>query len=156
LYPFQIQHLGKQVYTLYTYSVNERDTWREKISHAMTKHAKALSKQQAEPFRLRVLAHSTGSTTARSKLRFHVPGTPLDHALTDYAVEQGRVERNMGSCAIAESRATINCATTFWYHDRCFVAVGSDAGVHVSQEYDVLEAGNIPQWLWVGFRIILY
>ncbi|KAG3185724.1 hypothetical protein PC129_g25275, partial [Phytophthora cactorum] len=59
LYPFRVKHLGHEVYTLYASSARDRADWCSKIIETKTRHAKALFSQNAEPFRLRVLADAS-------------------------------------------------------------------------------------------------
>lgn len=132
LYPFKIKHLGKNgTYTLYAFSAQSRAEWCEKIIEAKTKHAAALFSQNAEPFRLRVLADAafgyndqiTGSKTVTIK------GTPLHRAIEE--VEQ-RYEKS-GPRPNAICRAPVNCATVFQQPPgRMMCAIGTDFGLYVS------------------------
>lgn len=136
LYPFRIKHLGKNgTYTLYASSVQNRQDWCEKIIEAKTKHAAALFAQNAEPFRLRVLAdtafaysdHSAGSKSIIIK------GTPVDRALKEVNRQYPRTEpRPVPVC-----RTTVHCATVFQQPaGRMKCAVGTDYGVYVSDYND--------------------
>ncbi len=76
LYPFKIKHLGHEVYTLYATTPQSRQDWCSKIIEAKTRHARALFNQNAEPFRLRVLAdgafaYDTGLGHGKDAGRFH-------------------------------------------------------------------------------------
>ncbi|KAJ5182628.1 hypothetical protein N7492_000244 [Penicillium capsulatum] len=132
LYPFKIKHLGKNdTYILYAFSAHSRADWCEKITEAKTKHAAALFSQNAEPFRLRVLAdtafgyndHSPGTRTKTIK------GTPLHRAIEE--VEK-RYE-NSGPRPSAICRTAVNCATVFQQPPgRMMCAIGTDYGVYVS------------------------
>ncbi|KAL2003850.1 hypothetical protein VTN02DRAFT_1872 [Thermoascus thermophilus] len=133
LYPFRIKHLGKTgAYTLYASSAQNRQEWCEKIIEAKTKHAASLFAQNAEPFRLRVLAdtafaYSDGSPGSKSVL---IKGTPLDRAIRE--VEQRytgiRASRPPPVC-----RAAVHCATVFQQPPgRMLCAIGTDYGVFIS------------------------
>lgn len=132
LYPFKIKHLGKNgTYVLYAFSAQSRAEWCEKIIEAKTKHAAALFSQNAEPFRLRVLAdtafgyadQSPGSKTVTIK------GTPLHRAIEE--VEQ-RYEKS-GPRPSAICRTPVNCATVFQQPPgRMMCAIGTDYGLYMS------------------------
>lgn len=134
LYPFKVKHLGRsEVYTLYAPSVEKRTEWCEAIISAKTAHAESLHAQNAEPFKLRVLADTAFATDifALQPRRVVIKGTPLDRAIRE--VEQRYA--NTGRSGPL-SRLPINCATVFQQpHGRFMCAVGSDQGVFVS-EYD--------------------
>lgn len=150
LYPFKIKHLGKNgTYTLYAFSAQSRADWCEMIIEAKTKHAAALYAQNAEPFRLRVLAdtafansdHSSGSKSVT------IEGTPLDRAIK--AVEEkyaGPGPRPLPIC-----KTCVNCATVFRQpQGQMMCAVGTDNGVYMS-EY------NDPRgWVRVCFFFLSY
>ncbi|KAF2453930.1 CNH domain-containing protein [Lineolata rhizophorae] len=133
LYPFRIKHLGKETYTLYAPSAANRLEWSEKILEAKTKHAAALFAQNAEPFRLRVIADSafaydsgTAATNTRSVV---IKGTPLDRAID----EVERLFQNSGRPGPI-CRAKVNCATAFMQpYGKHMVAVGTDYGVYLSE-----------------------
>ncbi|KAK3044256.1 hypothetical protein LTS18_001774, partial [Coniosporium uncinatum] len=80
MYPFRIKHLGKEIYTLYAPSASNRDDWCDKILEAKTRHAAALFKQNAEPFRLRVMADAAFGNEMNSagSRSYIIRGTPLD------------------------------------------------------------------------------
>ncbi|KAJ5534088.1 hypothetical protein N7527_000342 [Penicillium freii] len=133
LYPFKIKHLGKTgTYTLYAFSAQSRLEWCRKIIEAKTKHAAALFSQNAEPFRLRVLAdtafaysdHTPGSTSVTIK------GTPLHRAIKE-------VEKQYESSKTrppAVCKTAVNCATVFQQPPgRIMCAIGTDYGLYMSE-----------------------
>jgi hypothetical protein len=133
LYPFKIKHLGKTgTYTLYAFSAQSRQEWCQKIIEAKTKHAAALFSQNAEPFRLRVLAdtafaysdHSPGSKSVTIK------GTPLHRAIKEVEKQyEGEKTRPPAVC-----RTAVNCATVFQQPPgRIMCAIGTDYGVYMSE-----------------------
>lgn len=144
LYPFKIKHLGKNgTYTLYAFSAQSRIEWCEKIIEAKTKHAAALFSQNAEPFRLRVLAdtafaysdHSAGSKSVTIK------GTPLHRAIK----EVEKKYEGSGSRPPPVCRTAVNCATVFQQPPgRMMCAVGTDYGVYMS------DLSNPRGWYRVG------
>jgi RhoGEF domain/Pleckstrin homology domain len=83
LYPFRIKHLGKTgTYTLYAHTLQSRQDWCDKIIEAKTKHAASLFAQNAEPFRLRVLADTAfGYSENAGSSTVIIKGTPLDRAI---------------------------------------------------------------------------
>lgn len=135
LYPFRIKHLGRAgTYTLYASSAQNRQDWCERIIEAKTKHAAALLSQNAEPFRLRVLAdtafaysdHSTGSKSIMIK------GTPLDRAVKEVDQQYPDKSRPLPVC-----RTSVHCATVFQQPaGRMKCAVGTDYGVYISEYND--------------------
>ncbi|KAJ5958682.1 uncharacterized protein N7479_005832 [Penicillium vulpinum] len=133
LYPFKIKHLGKTgTYTLYAFSAQSRIEWCQKIIEAKTKHAAALFSQNAEPFRLRVLAdtafgcsdHAPGSKSVTIK------GTPLHRAVKE-------VEKRYESSKTrppAVCKTAVNCATVFQQPPgRIMCAIGTDYGLYMSE-----------------------
>ncbi|TWU75196.1 hypothetical protein ED733_004846 [Metarhizium rileyi] len=131
LYPFKVKHLGHEVYTLYASSARDRLDWCNSIIEAKTRHAKALYAQNAEPFRLRVLAdaafhYDAGSTYVRAS-GVPVKGTPLDRAIQD-------LEKVLGSAQgiAAVCRAQVNCATAFSAFGKPVIAIGTEYGVFIS------------------------
>ncbi|KAI0172464.1 CNH domain-containing protein [Hypoxylon sp. FL1284] len=136
LYPFRIKHLGHEVYTLYAQTAQTRQDWCDRIIEAKTRHAKALHAQNAEPFRLRVMADSAFAYDPVAAIGkyvggVHIRGTPLDRAIRE-------VEKTYGSGRgpTPISRAGVNCATGFSAFGKNMVAVGTDAGVCVSEASD--------------------
>jgi hypothetical protein len=130
MYPFRLKHLGKETYTLYAPSNQNREEWCNKIVEAKTKHAHALFAQNAEPFKLRVIADSAFShdgpiTGQRSII---IKGTPLDRAVREVEAIFVSSGRPGPVC-----RAKVNCATSFNQSGKAMVAVGSDIGVFVSE-----------------------
>jgi hypothetical protein len=134
MYPFRVKHLGKsEVYTLYAPTARDRSEWCEKIIEAKTKHAASLFAQNAEPFRLRVLADAAFAfdSLSASPKSLLIRGTPLDRAIRD--VEK-RYEQNGRPGPVC--RAAVNCATTFNQpYGKLWCAIGTDYGVYIS-EYD--------------------
>ena len=133
IWPFRIKHLGKtESYTLYAPSKAIRDDWCDKIRLAKTKHAASLFAQNAEPFKLRILADTAFANDSNSGGPRVAPirGTPLDRAIR--AVEntfEAADPRPLPVC-----RATVNCATTFDQpYGKHMVAVGTDYGIYVSE-----------------------
>ncbi|KAH9884164.1 CNH domain-containing protein [Xylariomycetidae sp. FL2044] len=136
LYPFRVKHLGHDVYTLFAPSLVARQDWCNKIIEAKTRHAKALYAQNAEPFRLRVVADSAfayDSIAAIGKYvgGVHIRGTPLDRAIRDLEKTYGP-----GRGPQPISRAGVHCATGFSAFGRNMVAVGTDVGVCVAGASD--------------------
>ncbi|EON65706.1 hypothetical protein W97_04945 [Coniosporium apollinis CBS 100218] len=131
LYPFRIKHLGKDEYTLFAPNPQVRQSWCEKIIEAKTRHAAALFAQNAEPFRLRVMADSAfayeGGTVGQKSII--IKNTPLDRAIQDVNKMFANTARPVPIC-----RAKVNCATTFMQpYGKQMVAVGTDFGVFVSE-----------------------
>ncbi|KAJ5134714.1 hypothetical protein N7526_006079 [Penicillium atrosanguineum] len=132
LYPFKIKHLGKTgTYILYAFSAQSRKEWCEKIIEAKTKHAAALFSQNAEPFRLRVLADTAfaySDHTAGSK-SVTIKGTPLNRAIKE--VEKKYADS--GPRPLPVCRTAVHCATVFQQPPgRMMCAVGTDYGVFMS------------------------
>ncbi|KAI9852717.1 MAG: hypothetical protein M1838_005912 [Thelocarpon superellum] len=131
MYPFRVKHLGQDVYTLYAPTLQNRQDWCDKILEAKTKHAASLFAQNAEPFRLRVMADSAFAydSTFASPTGATIRGTPLDRALRE--VDQTFASAGPRPHPICSR--TVNCATTFNQpYGRAMVAVGTDYGVYVS------------------------
>lgn len=132
MYPFRVKHLGSQdVYTLYAPSAQNRQEWCEKIMWAKERHAASLFAQNAEPFRLKVLADTAFAvdpTQAGGRsIGIPVAGTPLDRAIKDIEREYGHA-RQSPVC-----RAQVNCATAFTIYGKSMVAIGTDYGVYISE-----------------------
>ncbi|KAI4765595.1 hypothetical protein E4T52_09275 [Aureobasidium sp. EXF-3400] len=139
LYPFRIKHLGKEPYTLFAASAGSRSEWYNKIIEAKTKHAAALFAQNAEPFRLRVIADSAFyyDSNANTKDQYGVStggkpviikSTPLDRAVKEV---ENRFKASGRPAPIC--RARVNCATSFttsYPGTKHMVAVGTDFGVY--------------------------
>ena len=133
LYPFRVKHLGKETYTLYAPSAQNRQEWAEKIIEAKTKHAAALFAQNAEPFRLRVMADSAfayDTSIASGPKSVIIKGTPLDRAIENVEKHFSNTGRPAPIC-----RARVNCATAFSqpYPGKEMIAVGTDYGVYISE-----------------------
>jgi len=131
LYPFKVTHLGKETYTLFATSANNRAEWCDKLIIAKTRHAAALFAQNAEPFRLRVMADSAFAydSAMPSQKAITIKGTPLDRAVEEVEklfLQQGRPP--------PICRARVNCATAFNQpYGNHMLAVGTDIGVYVSE-----------------------
>lgn len=132
LYPFRIKHLGRDTYTLFALTEQARREWTTKIVEAKTKHAAALHAQNAEPFRLRVMADSAFvyDAYAGSGKGVLIKGTPMDRAIKDVEHRFKDTGRPGPVC-----RARVNCATSFTtpYPGKQMVAIGTDYGVFVSE-----------------------
>jgi len=135
LWPFRIKHLGpNKVFTLYASTSSSRKDWCDKIVEAKTRHASSLYNQNAEPFRLKVIADTAfaNESTAGGGKAVVIRGTPLDRAI--HAVEERY--RDAGPRPTPVCRAAVNCATAFNQpYGNAMVAVGTDFGVYVSN-YD--------------------
>ena len=136
LFPFRVKHLGKvETYVLYAPTAQNRQDWCDKIIEAKTRHAASLYAQNAEPFRLRVMADTAfgyDSTSGIHPRGVIIKGTPLDRAieLCDKSF-YGKGARPGPVC-----RASVNCATAFNQpFGKKMAAVGTDYGVYIT-EYD--------------------
>jgi hypothetical protein len=131
LYPFRVKHLGHEVYTLYAATSQSRMEWCNKIVEAKTMHAKALFSQNAEPFRLRVLAdasfHYDATSVHARTASVPVKGTPLDRAIQDIESVLGSAQGIAAAC-----RAQVNCAAGFSAFGKAIIAIGTDYGVFIS------------------------
>lgn len=146
MYPFRVKHLGKiEVYTLYAPSAQNRQDWCDKILEAKTRHAASLFTQNAEPFRLRVMADSAFaydlSAAGSQRTGVSVSGTPLDRAIRETEKVYGAGPKPAPVC-----RAQVNCATEFNSHGKQMIAIGTDYGVYTS------EASNPRGWTRVSYR----
>jgi len=131
LYPFKVKHLGKETYTLYASSAQNRAEWCDKIIIAKTRHAAALFAQNAEPFRLRVMADAAFAydSAMPSQRAITIKGTPLDRAVEEVEKMFAQQGRPGPVC-----RARVNCATAFNQpYGKHMIAVGTDIGVYVSE-----------------------
>ncbi|KAI0096986.1 CNH domain-containing protein [Nemania sp. FL0031] len=136
LYPFRVKHLGHEVYTLFASSAQSRQDWCDRIIEAKTRHAKALHAQNAEPFKLRVMADSAFaydsiSSVGKYMSGVHIRGTPLDRAIRELEKTVGP-----GKGPPAISRAAVYCATGFSAFGKNMVAVGTEVGVCVAEASD--------------------
>lgn len=135
LYPFKIKHLGTAgTYTLYAFSAQSRQDWCDKITEAKTKHAAALYTQNAEPFRLRVLADTAFANSDFSTSRpVTIDGTPLDRAIKEVELRYpANSPRPQPVC-----RTAVHCATVFQQPvGRMMCAIGTDYGVYISDYND--------------------
>ncbi|KAF7188865.1 Rho1 guanine nucleotide exchange factor 3 [Pseudocercospora fuligena] len=131
LYPFRVKHLGRDDYTLFAPTEQARGDWCQKILEAKTKHAKALFAQNAEPFKMRVMADSAFVYDAfgGNGRGVTIKGTPLDRAINEVEHKFKDTGRPGPIC-----RARVNCATSFTTPlGAQLVAVGTDYGVYVSE-----------------------
>lgn len=133
MYPFRVKHLGKtEVYTLYAPSAQNRQEWCEKILEAKIRHAASLFAQNAQPFRLRVMADTAfaydNATASAQKPLVNIKGTPLDRAIRDMEGVYGAGPRVGPIC-----RALVNCATTFNSNGKQVIAIGTDYGVYTAE-----------------------
>ena len=132
MYPFRVRHLGRtEVYVLYAPSKDNREDWCNKIIEAKTRHAASLHKQNAEPFKLRVIADTAFAYDAMTGMgkSIIIKGTPLDRAIRQ--VE--KLYEASGARPNPVCRAAVNCATTFNQpYGIPMVAVGTDYGVYTS------------------------
>ncbi|KAL2122140.1 hypothetical protein VTJ04DRAFT_2595 [Mycothermus thermophilus] len=139
IYPFRIKHLGHEIYTLYASSAQERAAWCQAIIEAKTRHARALHAQNAEPFRLRVIADSAFAYDSTSPMgrqpSVAIRGTPLDRAIREMEETYGPGRGPPPVC-----RATVNCACGFTWVGKSLIAIGTDYGVYIS------EASNPRGW----------
>jgi hypothetical protein len=144
MYPFRVKHLGKtEVYTLYCPSAQSRQDWCDKILEAKTRHAASLFEQNAEPFRLRVMADTAFFYDVASAISqrnvVSVKGTPLDRSIREMEKSYGAGPRPGPVC-----RAQVNCATAFNCYGKSMVAIGTDYGVYTA------EADNARGWTRVS------
>lgn len=133
MYPFRIKHLGKETYTLFAPTAQNRAEWCDKLIIAKTKHATALFSQNAEPFRLRVMADAAFAyeSAMPSQKSITIKGTPLDRSIEEVEKIFSQTGRPTPIC-----RARVNCATAFTpLYGKNMIAVGTDIGVYIS-EYD--------------------
>ena len=141
LYPFRIKHLGKtEVYVLYAASTQNRQEWCDKIIEAKTRHASSLFAQNAEPFKLRVLADTAFAYDSQSggPRGVVIKGTPLDRSIE----ECDKSFYGTGPRPTPVCRAQVNCAITFNQpFGKRMVAVGTDFGVFIS------EYGQARSWI---------
>lgn len=127
LYPFHIIHLGRTMYTLGARSLEERRACCDAIIMAKTEHARSLAAQHAEPFTLRVLAHSSFKYAYIIPPSVHIGETPLDKALT-----RDISERDDPATPEPFFRSDISCATTFTTKDGIWAtALATEDGVYI-------------------------
>ena len=133
MYPFRVKHLGRsEVYTLYSPSAMNRQDWCDKIIEAKTRHAASLYRQNAEPFRLRVLADTAFGydTYSGGPKAIVISGTPLDRAIREAEINFAESGPRPGPIC----RAAVNCATSFMQpYGNKMCAIGTDYGVYVSE-----------------------
>lgn len=145
MYPFRVKHLGKtETYTLYAPSAPNRQDWCEAIIQAKTRHAEALFSQNAEPFKLRVLADTAFGYEGLSypPRRILIRGTPLDRAVQEAEKKFEGQGRPAPVC-----RAPVNCATVFNQpYGRLMCAVGTDFGVFISEYQNSRGWVRVSSW----------
>ena len=145
MYPFKIRHLGhKDTVLLHAPSKQARQDWCSKIIEAKTRHAASLYKQNAEPFRLRVIADTAFAyePMTGSGKGMVIKGTPLDRAIREVEKTfEGTAARPPPVC-----RAAVNCATSFTQPNGTqTLAIGTDYGVYMTEH-------NSPRsWIRVRF-----
>jgi len=142
MYPFRIRHLGKDAYTLFAPSAANREAWCEKIVEAKTRHAAGLFAQNAEPFKLKVLADTAFAydTYTSAQKTILIKGAPLSRAIKEVEKTYSNGARPGPIC-----RAKVNCATSFTQlYGKQMLAVGTDYGVYAT------EKGNARSWTRVG------
>lgn len=147
MYPFRVKHLGKtEVYTLYAPTAQNRQDWCDKILEAKTRYAASLFEQNAEPFRMRVMADSAFaydiSSAVSQRSVVSVKGTPLERAIRE--MERAYSTPRPGPVC----RAQVNCATAFNCFGKSMVAIGTDYGVYTS------EASNPRGWTRVSHVVV--
>lgn len=135
MFPFRIRHLGRsELYTLYAPTAQNRQDWCDKIIEAKERHARSLFAQNAEPFRLKVMADTAFAYDAVSAVgkgsSTPIRGTPLDRAIRDMENEYG------GARQAPVCRAVVNCATTFTCYGKSMIAIGTDYGVYTAEASD--------------------
>jgi hypothetical protein len=134
MYPFKVKHLGRDTYTLFAPTEKARKDWADSIVKAKTKHAASLFNQNAEPFKLRVMADSAfvyDGFAGQSGKATVIKGTPVDRAIKEVEQRFKDTGRPGPIC-----RARVNCATSFTTSGedgKEMVAVGTDYGVYVSE-----------------------
>lgn len=133
MYPFKVKHLGRDTYALFAPTEQARKEWCNKIIEAKTKHAAALYNQNAEPFKLRVMADSAfvyDAFAGQAGRSIIIKGTPVDRAIKEVEQKFKDSGRPGPIC-----RARVNCATTFTtpHPSKDMVAVGTDYGVYISE-----------------------
>jgi hypothetical protein len=134
MFPFRVKHLGKsETYTLYAPTALNRQQWCEKILEAKTRHAQSLLEQNAEPFRLRVIADSAftyNEMSAVSRSVVSVKGTPLERSIREMEKAYPDPKPN------PVCRAQVNCATAFNCFGKSMIAIGTDYGVYTTEASD--------------------
>lgn len=144
MYPFRVRHLGEESYTLFAPTAANRDAWCDKIIEAKTRHAAGLFAQNAEPFKMKVLADTAfaNDAYAGSQKSVLIKGTPLSRALKEVEKTYSNGARPGPIC-----RARVNCATSFTQpYGKQMLAVGTDYGVYAA------EKGNARGWTRVCDR----
>ena len=134
MYPFRVKHLGRDTYTLFAPTEQARREWCTKITEAKIKHAASLYNQNAEPFKLRVMADAAFIFDAYAGTGNRAPttkGTPVDRAIKEVEQKFKEAGRPNPVC-----RARVNCATSFTTphpENKQMVAIGTDFGVFTSE-----------------------
>ena len=154
IYPFRVRHLGRtEVYVLYAPTRDSRDDWCKKIIEAKTRHAASLYKQNAEPFRLRVVADTAFAYDAvnGSSKSIIIKGTPLDRAIR----EVDKIYEGSGPRPNPVCRAAVNCATTFNQpYGVPMIAVGTDYGVYISEVKNPRGWTRVSNFSSSAFRLV--
>ena len=138
LWPFRLKHLGRNqpYYTLAASTSQIRQVWCTGIVEAKRRHAISLYEQNAEPFRLRVMARAlafgpmpTYNVIPGDDMSTTIQGTPLYRALQDLEEQYKDAGPRPRPC-----RAPVNCVTTFLdpYVGGPIVVLGTDYGVYIS------------------------
>ena len=113
------------------------------ILKAKTRYAAALFAQNAEPFRLRVMADSAFAydvmTAGQQRSVVSIPGTPLERSIREMERVYGSGPRPGPVC-----RAQVNCATAFNCYGKSMIAIGTEYGVYTA------EASNPRGWTRVS------
>lgn len=159
MFPFRIKHLGNpsrsvkaddNTYTLYAPTAQNRQDWCEKIIQAKERHASSLHAQNAEPFRLKVMADTAfgyETTAASGPKPIVVRGTPLDRAIE----EVERMFEKAGPRPPVLCRASVNCATAFTVQfGREMVAIGTDYGVFTADAMNPRGWQRVSYLPWFG------
>lgn len=145
MFPFRVKHLGKtEVYTLYAPTAQNRQDWCDKILEAKTRYAASLYAQNAEPFRLRVMADSAFAYDQMASFSrtgvVSVKGTPLERSIREMEQQYGAGPRPGPVC-----RAQVNCATAFNSFGKSMVAIGTDYGVYISDSSNARGWSRVSQ-----------
>jgi len=122
-YPFYLKHLGRPCSNaLFASTRSSRDGWCENIMAAKSNFAQHLIEQKAEPFHIKILSDVTFGKDPLQPLKrsMKIPGSPLDVAMKELALQY-----------VPEIKywERVTCATSFIYHGKRVVAVGTTEGV---------------------------
>jgi hypothetical protein len=145
LFPFRITHLGKETYTFLASSLDEWKIWCDKTVGAKTAHAVSLHAQDAEPFRIRVLADSAFAYGSIAVLTPEIQAPMIKGTTLARALEDAEHLSNQ----VPVCRAKVYCVTSYTLdlntvdQDRMIVA-GTEIGVYV-----IDHSMRPPQWMKV-------